>query len=235
VAELAAREVPNRHKEKNMYRTLHVITCLAFLTGCSGPQDAASSEPDPAGNEPAANAQAESAADNEAGAETPAASPDDSTPVAAATDVRAGAIRLTASDTWKRKTPQSGFVAAEFAIPRSEGDEQDGRLTVSIAGGSVKANVDRWRSQFGGKPRSDSEDEETIADAKVTIVDFSGTFNDRRGPFAPGTVREGYRMIGAIIPAGGQLHFVKAYGPEKTMGQNRDKIMAFVRSLKIDG
>lgn len=163
----------------------------------------------------------------------PADSP--SSPVADDGDVRAGAIRLTPPDGWVRKPASSGFVAAEFTLPRAEGDDRDGRLTVSVAGGSIVANVDRWRGQFGGKPERESEDAQIIADTNVTFVDYSGTFNDSMGPFAPGVQREGYRMIGAIIPVGTQLHFVKAYGPEKTMEQHHEAFDAFLQTLQIEG
>ena len=150
-------------------------------------------------------------------------------------DVQAGSIRLTPPESWVRKPTSSGFVAAEFTLPRAEGDARDGRLTVSVAGGSIEANVGRWRGQFGGKPKGDSEEALIIAGANVTVVDFSGTFNDSMGPFAPGEKREGYRMIGAIIPVGTQLHFVKAYGPEKTIEQHHEAFQAFLQTLQIDG
>jgi hypothetical protein len=66
----------------------------------------------------------------------------------------------------------------------------------------------------------------------VTLVDFSGTFKDSRGPAAPAVDRPNYRMIAAIIPAKGQMVFVKATGPENTLQQQADKITEFVKSAK---
>ena len=149
-------------------------------------------------------------------------------------EVQAGAVRLTAPADWVRGTPRSNFVAAEFQLPRAEGDEQDGRLTLSVAGGSVDANLDRWRGQFGGKPERDSRDDVSIAGVTVTVVDYSGTYNDSMGPFAPGEQRPGYRMIGAVVPVGSQLHFIKAYGPEKTMEQHAAAFQAFLQTLRVD-
>jgi hypothetical protein len=148
--------------------------------------------------------------------------------------VKAGAVRFTAPKSWVRQQPRSTVISAEFKLPRAEGDEQDGRLTLSLAGGSVKANVERWRSQFGNAPANETKDEVTMAGATVTVVDFSGTYNDQRGPFAPAQKREGYRMMGAIIPVEGQLHFVKAYGPQKTMEQHAQSFRDFLQTLSID-
>jgi hypothetical protein len=148
--------------------------------------------------------------------------------------VNAAAIQLTAPDKWIRQQPRSGFVIAEFSLPKSEGDEKDGRLTVSVAGGSIEANIDRWRSQFGSGPQEDSTEEIEVGDLTVTIVDFSGTFNEQAGPFAPGVERNGYRMLAAIIPVGDQLHFIKAYGPEKTMAQHADAFHEFVKTTQTN-
>jgi hypothetical protein len=147
-------------------------------------------------------------------------------------EVTAGSIRLTAPDGWVRKQPRSQFVEAEFALPKAEGDTSDGRLTISLAGGSVKDNVSRWRDQFGGKPEKDAQQDLEIAGRKVTVVDFVGTYADQPGPFAPAVERPGYRMLAAIVPVGEQLHFIKAYGPQKTMTDHEDAFHAFLRSLK---
>lgn len=147
-------------------------------------------------------------------------------------DVEVGAIKLKGPDGWTRKQPRSQFVAAEFALPKAEGDDADGRLTVSLAGGSVADNVKRWRDQFGGKPEKDSEQELEIAGLKVTVVDFTGTYKDQPGPFAPAVDRAGYRMLAAIVPVGERLHFIKAYGPQKTMGDHEDAFHAFLQTLQ---
>ena len=39
-------------------------------------------------------------------------------------------------------------------------------------------------------------------------------------------------MIAAVIPAGDQLYFVKAVGPEKTIETHAEKIKAFIRSAR---
>ncbi len=66
----------------------------------------------------------------------------------------------------------------------------------------------------------------------MTLIDFSGNFNDQRGPFAPAVQRPGYRMIAAIVPVEGQLYFIKATGPEKTIAAHADKIHEFIRTVE---
>ncbi len=157
---------------------------------------------------------------------------DSSAPTESSTDVDLDVARLTAPASWVRKTPRVAFIRAEFALPRAEGDSADGRLTVSVARGGLKENIERWRGQFGGKPEKESQETIQVDGIDVTLVDFSGTYHDQMGPFAPGEDRSNYRMLGAIFDLGGELHFVKAYGPAKTMEARAAEFRAFVQSLK---
>jgi hypothetical protein len=149
-------------------------------------------------------------------------------------EVDTGELRLTAPEVWRRNPPRSQFVLAEFALPKAEGDERDGRLTISLAGGTPEANIDRWRGQFVGSRDVDTQGEIEAAGKKIVIVDLVGTYNDQAGPFAPGETRDGYRMLGAIIPGDGQqLTFIKAYGPKRTMAEHEQAFFDFVKSVSV--
>jgi hypothetical protein len=162
----------------------------------------------------------------------PAHAPAEQAAVPSGPEVDLGGVRLMSPPGWIRKPPRVEFIRAEFSLPRAEGDAADGRLTVSVAGGSVKDNVDRWRQQFTGKPAKESQEQLKADAVEVTLVDFSGTYNDQRGPFAPATECPDYRMLGGIFDSGGQLYFIKAYGPAKTMAAEAAKFRTFVQSLK---
>jgi hypothetical protein len=169
--------------------------------------------------------------------------PHESSPAAAAKVAADGTLnlekfRLKAPKAWIAKEPRSSMIRilAEFALPRAAGDTADGRLTIIPAGGTVQANIDRWRDQFGDKPEHQSQEKIEVAGKTVTLVDFSGTFHDQSGgPFAPGpgVERPGYRMLAAIIDVDGELYFVKSYGPAKTMAAHADEFQTFIRSLKF--
>jgi hypothetical protein len=141
-------------------------------------------------------------------------------------------ISLTAPAGWERRASSSGFVLAEFYLPKPEGADEDGRLTVSTAGGDVEANIERWRTQFGGKPEKESQRTTQAGGLEIVLVDFSGVYNDQRGPYAPATKRPGSRMLAAIIPVEGELHFIKAVGPEKTIAAHAEAFEAFVQSVQ---
>jgi hypothetical protein len=154
-----------------------------------------------------------------------------------------GKITLVAPKDWTKKKPAINFIQYEFAIPKVEGDENDGRVTVMGAGGSVEQNVDRWIAQFqdaDGKPltKEKAKIEKTkIAGLPVHVIDLNGTYKDTAGgPFAGGktTLRDDYRMLGVIILGGEEgNYFIKAYGPKKTMAENEKAIMSMVEGLKV--
>jgi hypothetical protein len=177
------------------------FTCVVCIAGCG-----ASSEKTTEHANPASGSSTSAAATEE-----PNQAAIEQSLLAEQTDGKLALDRLVFAvpEGWQRKPASSGFVLAEFALPKAEGDEADGRLTVSVAGGSIEANIDRWREQFGNNPERAEEGRKEIGGLSVTIVDFSGEFNDQRGPFAPATRRSGYRMLAAIIPVDGELHFVK--------------------------
>ncbi len=140
----------------------------------------------------------------------------------------------TVPKTWVRKSPGM-MLLAEYAVPKAEGDKQDGRFTVSQLGGGVEGNIDRWKGQFS---KLDKQNQEAfdLDQLKVTLVDLSGVYNDSRGMMGPSVSRSGYRMLGAVVEVPGQstLYFLKCYGPEKTIAAHADEIKTFIRSMKVD-
>ena len=206
-------------------RAIALALCALLTAGCgSRHRPVVRHGPSDPGSEGTPQVETPESPDPTTPRETPAATAD--------REVSLGPARLTASESWLRKQPAQSFILAEFGLPRVEGDPSDGRLTVSSVGGSVEENVKRWRGQFGGKPQKESQDQVEIAGIQVTLVDFSGTYVDRRGPMTPVVQRPDYRLLGAILPIEGRFYFVKCYGPERTMAEHADEFHALVRSLR---
>ncbi len=149
--------------------------------------------------------------------------------------VTVGPYALSPPENWQRKSSRSSMIMAEFSLPKAEGDPADGRLTISQAGGSIEANIDRWRGQFQPEPEKEDVRELDANGKQITVVDFSGDYMDSRGPMFPAEKQTGYRMLAAIIPDGDQSYFIKAYGPRKTMEKHADEFQDFVQSLKTPG
>jgi hypothetical protein len=231
-------------------RLVAVGLCI-LLGGCSGPQQsvepaerdtAAADNASPVPLPPTTNTfdaagdsaqPAQEAAKQESVAATPSAEkPGDASGPAKGTELTLGEFRFTVPEGWGRQKPRVDFILAEFSLPRAEGDAADGRLTVSVTDAGVKQTLAMWRDQFGGKPEKESQENPDIPDIWVTLVDFSGTYRARQDPSAPLEKHPGCRMFGAICDGGGQLHFIKAYGPAKTMAAHADEIRALVMSIR---
>lgn len=152
--------------------------------------------------------------------------------------IAGGKLQLKAPGTWNRKQPQTAIVEHEFAIPASQGDKADGRLTIMAASGGVQPNIDRWYGQFtqpdGGSTRERAKvTKSKVAGQEVHIVDVSGTYKDQRGPVAPAVERPNYRMLAAIIATkSGQDYFLKLYGPERTIAENEKAFVGMIEGLE---
>lgn len=144
-------------------------------------------------------------------------------------------FKVTAPEKWVKKEPRSRIIAYEYGAPAAKGDPADGRFTVMQAGGSVKANVDRWIGQFsqpGGKDAAKVE-EKKIKGLEVHLVDISGTYKDRpRGPFGPTVERENYRMLAAIVVTDKAQIFFKFYGPAKTIAEHDKAFHKMIEGLE---
>jgi hypothetical protein len=150
-----------------------------------------------------------------------------------------GKITIVAPAGWTKKMPATNIVQYEFAIPKAQGDQADGRVTVMGAGGSIEANIDRWVSQFetaDGKPlpkEAKKIEKTNIGGLEVHVVDLGGSYKDMTRPFGgQTTLQKDYRMIGAIIVSPHGNYFVKAYGPKKTMEPQREAINKMLETIK---
>ena len=153
--------------------------------------------------------------------------------------VAGGTMQFSATKSWEKVTPRSSMLDAEFKIPKVDGDEKDGRMTMMASGGSIEANLDRWMGQFKDEdeqPMSGVEAKQLkVAGKTIHVLDLTGTFADSMGgPFGPKTDRENYRMLGSIIETGtGRNCFLKFYGPRKTVDKNEKSYMELLKSLEI--
>ena len=95
-------------------------------------------------------------------------------------------------------------------------------------GGGVEANVTRWKKQFEGEVKVTPE-KLTYDKQEVAIVMMEGTFLD--GPImARKTAKEGYILLGAIIPHENGDVFLKMTGPKVNMVKTKDDFKKLVAS-----
>ena len=134
-------------------------------------------------------------------------------------DASAGGIAYIKPKEWIQVRPKS-FIIAAFEVVNGK---QKASITLSRAGGSKSANINRWRGQLNLKPLSDAEVEKSLIDFPV---------GERMGKFVH-LQNETQTMLGLMIDDGDQTVFVKLTGDPETAAQERARFEAFAQSLKF--
>ena len=140
-------------------------------------------------------------------------------------------LALTAPEGWQRQAPRSSMRVAQFGLSAAEGAEA-GEVSVIGAGGSVEANIDRWKKQFAGDVETSTVTKD-IAGGKIHHVTINGTYLYQARPMAgPTESKPGWRVRGLIFEVQGGLLFVKGWGPKATMDKHEAGFHALAASAK---
>lgn len=156
-------------------------------------------------------------------------------------ELASGKLHMVAPKDWKSKKPKfPQMTPYEFTVPADAKEgEPTARVTFTAAGGSIKDNIARWQGQFEKLDEAKSKkDEFEAAKQKVYWVDFQGSFKDTMG--APPmmrvkpTIRDDYRMLGAIIETQGMgKYFIKVTGPAKVVEGIEEPMKKMLKELTV--
>jgi hypothetical protein len=124
---------------------------------------------------------------------------------------------------WQRRKPSTSTRAAEYVVPRSGHDTEDGECIVITfgkgQGGSIEDNIDRWTGQFEPKTEPPKQRSHEVNRINVTRVDVAGTYLPMQIPGSPALPARhpGWRLIGGIVQAESGTWFFKLTGPDATV------------------
>jgi anti-sigma factor RsiW len=162
--------------------------------------------------------------------------------IAAVIELSAAGLTYTAPASWKPGATSSAMRVAQFSVPRSVGDAQDGELVVYYfggAGGTIEANIDRWVAQMqqpDGRPSSAvaKRQSRTVNGLKVTLVDVPGTYI---AEVTPGSTERhnspNFHLRAAVIETSNGPYFIKLTGPAKTIAAAEKAFESFLSSVKF--
>lgn len=148
-------------------------------------------------------------------------------------------VRWTAPAGWKNQGSRP-MRAATYAVPAVSGDSEPSECVAYYfgqgQGGSVEANILRWKGQFlgpDGKVAANSKTaEKTVHGFKITTIEAAGEYTGMGGPMAASQSRKpGYRLLGAIVEAPEGSVFFKFTGPAKTVEANRAAFEKMIATL----
>jgi hypothetical protein len=144
-------------------------------------------------------------------------------------------LHWTAPAPWKIEG-QRPMRAATYTVAPEAGDKDPAECAVYFfgvgQGGSVQANLDRWKGQF--KPSDAKISKATVHTLPVTRIDVSGEYSGMGGPMAQAAAKPAYRLLGAIVEGPGGNIFIKFTGPAKTVAANQQKFEALLASFGKD-
>lgn len=152
-------------------------------------------------------------------------------------EVKLEGISLIVPPSWKKVPPANRIIEAEFSLPRVEGDEFDGRLTIMPAGGDTEANIDRWKGEFVQKGDAPPKVETVKIDGVEAVwVDLRGDWRGSSGASGakPQPPRTDYRMLAVIVPFSEMSsYFIKLTGPRETIAAREEEFRSFVKSAHL--
>ncbi len=158
-------------------------------------------------------------------------------PALAQETVEVAGITFQVPEGWVVEEPASTSMMkrlAQMKLPRAEGDEADAELVALQAGGTVAANLERWRGMFQAnedEKKAWTEEKVDVDGTAATVVLLTGEyqvppFMRREGD--PET-RKGHAMLGVVLETT-PLTFFRILGPRKTIEAHRAKVLEFLRS-----
>jgi hypothetical protein len=101
--------------------------------------------------------------------------------------------------------------------------------------GGLGENVNRWRRQFGQEMLGESQISQL---PRVLALGASLVLVEAQGTYAPGMGRPeqpGFALIGVIGASSSGVITVKMVGPQAAVEAERERFLAFCRSLTLEG
>ena len=138
--------------------------------------------------------------------------------------------------TWQAQPPASNFRLAQYRVPGTAGDAECVVFHFGKGqGGSVAANIERWRSQFigaDGKSVTPKTQALTVNGLPVTTVEFTGTYARGVGTGPQGEAKPNQTLLVAVIETEQGNVTVQLHGPRDTVAAQRKGFDTLVRGFR---
>lgn len=127
------------------------------------------------------------------------------------------------------EAPGGQFLIAKFNIAGADNSQAAVNVSMSAGdGGGLVSNVNRWRRQLALSELPDAEVLKMVTTmeggaGKGSLVDMVGT--DAR-------TNQKTRVLGVMVPRGGQTWFYKLMGPEQLVEREKNNFINFLKTAK---
>jgi hypothetical protein len=161
-------------------------------------------------------------------------------PTIAGGDV-AGAPHWVVPKGWQETPPSSAMRKAQYKLPASAGDADEGECVVFYfgagQGGDVNSNIARWASMMtdpDGSPAPAITSEMNVGNKKITRLKSAGTYTPvamgSGGP--PPAPKSNWVMLGAVVPGGDANWFFRCAGPRRTILAQESAFDSLLNSIR---
>ncbi len=143
---------------------------------------------------------------------------------------------------WIPETPKTPMRLAEYRIPGPGGEAELSVFAFGPGqGGSPKANIERWVSQFQADSSTTASQPAEVAELetgglRLYLVKTWGTYTPTAMGMGGGSTepRPNYALFGTVVEGGPEgLLFIKVTGPKPTLDAQSKQLESFVRSVKL--
>jgi hypothetical protein len=139
-------------------------------------------------------------------------------------------ITWKAPSAWTEIANPTAMRLATYRVPHAPGDADNAELSVTRAGGTTDANIERWLGQFDNRGK-DTRTAKDIHGLKVTVVEVSGTYLGGGMMGGASTPHAGWTLLGAIVEGPGAPYFFKVTGPTATVRSSRAAFDSLLGSI----
>jgi hypothetical protein len=135
---------------------------------------------------------------------------------------------------WTTRAPSSNMRLAEYTIPSVNGE-----VVVYFfgkeQGGTVPANLARWKGQFStpdGSPVPEVVTRDSSATFPITFVEYRGTYARGVGAGDASQAKAGQMLFAGIAETPRGTLFVQMFGPMDGVATQREAFKTFLKSLR---
>jgi hypothetical protein len=135
---------------------------------------------------------------------------------------------------WTSRAPSSSMRLAEYTI-----SSVNGEVVVYFfgegQGGTVPANLERWKGQFStpdGSPVPEVVTRDSAAAFPITFVEYRGTYARGVGAGDASQAKAGQMLFAGIAETPRGTLFVQMFGPVDGVATQREAFKTFLKSLR---
>ena len=141
---------------------------------------------------------------------------------------------------WVPEQVTSSMRALQLQVPEAEGTESAALIVYFFGpgqGGTVEANVERWKSQFSGPDSSPVVPVISSVEGgqmPATLVELEGSYARGVGVGPSGEAQPGRMLLAAVVETPKGNLYPQLHGPADLVKSQRADFIAFLRGIATD-